>query len=171
MNQNQLYHSDTYLGSYYSDGIKHWKYIDKYKNRKGKWVYVYDKVKKGIQTNKKVEREEEGWGGPYGVSEATLNNKYTKSNNGKTGGTYAFDANTNSALKRTNGAEVGKVTYNVKNGNQLFDSYDETVKTTIKDGTAYVERNANITYGYIHRATNYIESGKKYIEKFFKKYF
>ena len=163
---NELYHSNTYLGSDYSDGIKHWKYKKKYKGRNGKWIYVYNKIKKRIATNKKVEREEEGWAGPYGVSPVTLNNKYTKFNNGKTGGTYSFDANDNNALKRTNRAEIGKVTYNVKNGKQLFDSYDETTKTTIKNGTAYVERKANVTYGYIHRATNFVESGKKKVEKF-----
>ena len=168
---SELYHSNTYLGSDYSDGIKHWKYVKKYKGRNGKWVYVYDKVKKGIQTNKKVEREEEGWVGPYGVSAATLNDEYAKANNGKTGGTYKFDADSNNPLKRTKGPEVGKVTYNVKNGKQLFDSYDETTKKTVKNGVAYVERNANVTYGYIHRATNYIESGKKRIEKFLKKHF
>ena len=37
----ELYHSETYLGADYSDGLKHYKYIKRYKNRKGKWVYVY----------------------------------------------------------------------------------------------------------------------------------
>ena len=46
-----LYHSDTYLGADYSDGIKHWKYIRKYKGKNGKWRYVYfNKAKKFIDT-------------------------------------------------------------------------------------------------------------------------
>ena len=46
-NVNELYHSSVYLGQDYSDGIKHWKYIDK-EIIKGKWVYYYkdDKLNK-----------------------------------------------------------------------------------------------------------------------------
>ena len=36
-----LMHSDFYLGADYDDGLKHWKYIRKYSNSKGKWTYVY----------------------------------------------------------------------------------------------------------------------------------
>lgn len=39
--KDELYHSDTYLGSEYDEGLKHWKYIKKYKNSRGKTVYVY----------------------------------------------------------------------------------------------------------------------------------
>ena len=50
-NKDSLYHSDTYLGADYSDGIKHWKYIRKYKGKNGKWRYVYfNKAKKFIDT-------------------------------------------------------------------------------------------------------------------------
>ena len=49
--KGSLYHSDTYLGADYSDGIKHWKYIRKYKGKNGKWRYVYfNKAKKFIDT-------------------------------------------------------------------------------------------------------------------------
>lgn len=40
MRQDELYHSNVYLGKDYSDGIKHWKYIKK-ERRNGKWVYYY----------------------------------------------------------------------------------------------------------------------------------
>ena len=49
--KDSLYHSDTYLGADFSDGIKHWKYIRKYKGKNGKWRYVYfNKAKKFIDT-------------------------------------------------------------------------------------------------------------------------
>lgn len=38
--KNELYHSDTYLGEDYSDGIRHFKYVKKEK-RNGRWVYYY----------------------------------------------------------------------------------------------------------------------------------
>ena len=38
---SELYHSDVYLGADYSDGLKHWKYIKRYRGRNGKWCYVY----------------------------------------------------------------------------------------------------------------------------------
>lgn len=40
-NSTTLYHSDTYLGEDYSDGIKHWKYIKKEKLANGKTRYYY----------------------------------------------------------------------------------------------------------------------------------
>ena len=39
-----LMHSGTYLGADYSDGLKHYKYIRKYK-KNGKWVYIYEAQK------------------------------------------------------------------------------------------------------------------------------
>lgn len=39
---NGLYHSDTYLGQDYSDGIRHYKYLKKIKTSSGKWRYIYD---------------------------------------------------------------------------------------------------------------------------------
>ena len=38
---SELYHSDVYLGADYSNGLKHWKYIKRYRGRNGKWRYVY----------------------------------------------------------------------------------------------------------------------------------
>lgn len=40
-NSEELFHSETYLGADYSDGLQHFKYIRRYRNRKGKWTYVY----------------------------------------------------------------------------------------------------------------------------------
>lgn len=42
---NRLYHSDTYLGMDYTNGIKHWKYIKKIKKPNGKWKYIYKDTK------------------------------------------------------------------------------------------------------------------------------
>lgn len=38
--KSELYHSGTYLGKDYSDGIKHWKYVKK-ERVNGKWRYYY----------------------------------------------------------------------------------------------------------------------------------
>ena len=40
-NESELYHSDTYLGVEFSDGIRHWKYIKKEKMSNGKFRYYY----------------------------------------------------------------------------------------------------------------------------------
>ena len=40
-NNNHVYHSDTYLGEDFSDGLKHYKYIRKYQ-KNGHTYYVYD---------------------------------------------------------------------------------------------------------------------------------
>ena len=41
IHNNELMHSDEFLGVDYSDGLKHWKYIKRYKGKNGKWQYVY----------------------------------------------------------------------------------------------------------------------------------
>lgn len=40
---NELFHSETYLGADYTDELQHraYKYIRRYKNARGKWTYVY----------------------------------------------------------------------------------------------------------------------------------
>lgn len=44
MNQKEeLYHSDTYLGETYNDGLYHFKYVHKEKGPDGKWRYYYYK--------------------------------------------------------------------------------------------------------------------------------
>ena len=43
MNRDELMHTAVYHGNEFSDELYHWKYIDKYKNKLGKWIYVYKK--------------------------------------------------------------------------------------------------------------------------------
>lgn len=43
MRRDELFHSSVYYGKDVSDGIRHYKYIDKYKSKSGKWVYIYKK--------------------------------------------------------------------------------------------------------------------------------
>lgn len=38
--QDELYHSEVYLGEDFSDGIRHWKYVKK-ERVNGKWRYYY----------------------------------------------------------------------------------------------------------------------------------
>ena len=40
-NDNTILHSDIYMGTDFSEGFKHWKYIKRYKGKNGKWQYVY----------------------------------------------------------------------------------------------------------------------------------
>lgn len=39
--EEELFHSDTFLGDEFSDEMYHWKYI-KRERKNGKWVYYYD---------------------------------------------------------------------------------------------------------------------------------
>ena len=51
-NNTELYHSATYLGKDYSDGIKHWKYLKKIEEKPGKYRYIYYNPKRKL--SKKV---------------------------------------------------------------------------------------------------------------------
>lgn len=42
--KKELYHSDTYLGQEFSDGLKHYKYLKKVRTSSGKWRYIYDET-------------------------------------------------------------------------------------------------------------------------------
>ena len=55
-NDNIILHSDIYMGTDFSEGFEHWKYIKRYKGKNGKWQYVYadKKTHKQIAANKKA---------------------------------------------------------------------------------------------------------------------
>lgn len=59
MTQNELYHSDTYLGTDYSDGLKHWKYIKRYRGRDGKYRYVYANKETHKSINDDLRKEQQ----------------------------------------------------------------------------------------------------------------
>ena len=52
-NNTELYHSATYLGKDYSDGIKHWKYLQKIETKPGQYRYIYYNPK-DTKVSKKV---------------------------------------------------------------------------------------------------------------------
>lgn len=68
-NKNELYHSNTYLGQDYSDGIKHFKYISK-KMVNGKWQYIYAH-KTGKNTYSFYNKTKGKAGSKYGTYEKT----------------------------------------------------------------------------------------------------
>lgn len=71
--KGELYHSNSYLGADYSDGIKHYKYI-KRERINGRWVYYYDTrdlvkqkdiVEKNINTEKYMIKNNIYYKSPY----------------------------------------------------------------------------------------------------------
>ena len=73
-NKNELFHSDTYLGQDFSDGVRHFKYIKREKVN-GKWRYYYkdDKLNalaKKNETNRAAityENKKRGYGNSSGI--------------------------------------------------------------------------------------------------------
>lgn len=63
---NKLYHSDTYRGQDFTNGIKHYKYLRKVKTPYG-WRYIYDEseLKKNEQISKDVEKQARNKGYSY----------------------------------------------------------------------------------------------------------
>lgn len=67
---NELKHSIIYLGADFSDGIKHWKYIKKYKLPSGHYRYIYqsevnNKLKQNLgyspEELRKMEKDPTEW--------------------------------------------------------------------------------------------------------------
>ena len=61
-NDNTILHSDIHMGTDFSEGFKHWKYIKRYKGKNGKngkWQYVYadKKTHKQISANQKAAKD------------------------------------------------------------------------------------------------------------------
>ena len=59
---NQLVHSDTFLGDEFSDELYHWKYISK-KKVDGKWRYYYDTS----ELDKYLKNQTTTWSGGRGM--------------------------------------------------------------------------------------------------------
>lgn len=76
---NEIFHSDIYLGKDYSSGIQHWKYIKKTKMLNGKWHYYY---KNDAYESLKIERN-------HAIGEAIKDrNRLKKSENEARNSTY-----------------------------------------------------------------------------------
>lgn len=69
---NELYHSDVYLGKDYSDGIKHYKYIKREKVN-GRWRYYY-KNDKLDQLGRKKKRSVDNYNAMEKAYETSLKN-------------------------------------------------------------------------------------------------
>ena len=81
--ENELYHSEMYLGQDYSDGIKHYKYI-KREMKNGKWVYYY----KDAATNKAKKNLVKARN-KYGAAVNAESTPYYKKKNAKSGLDYS----------------------------------------------------------------------------------
>lgn len=53
-----LKHSETYMGVEFTEDLMHWKYIKKYKNSKGKTVYVYANENKHTNINETARKSD-----------------------------------------------------------------------------------------------------------------
>lgn len=84
MEEEELYHSDTYLGDDYSDGIKHWKYIKREKMSNGKYRYWYKESSDNITKLNKTSGDADSKYGTYehynDYNKESLKIKVNKSN-------------------------------------------------------------------------------------------
>lgn len=122
MKDNELYHSNIYLGQDYSDGIKHYKYIKKIPIGNGKYRYIYEINDKYNDANGKYEKIDGKNPSKYGT--------YTRTN--KDGGrdeyivkksNKLFSEKTGSSFSLNNGPENRTTIHNVGLLRQGFDSF------------------------------------------------
>lgn len=151
-NEDELYHSDTYLGEDYTDGIHHWKYI-KRERINGKWRYYYKDDK--LDSLKKI---------------SDVDSNALRAENRKRG--YGDDANHYSIV---GGKKVGNDPVYRKLSNDAFKSYHNygiekyrsDKRKKIYEST--VLKALNSLSSTSHNIRNSINKGKNAIANLFKK--
>ena len=178
--KNEIFHSLVYYGEDFDKGLKHYKYIDKYKSKKGNWVYVYAKnlknnVKKtvnGKQFKENINKSYDNIIKKY--KELTKDNMYVTNSK-----TYKNKINQISKtkewqdiIKRNDPEYVTKD----ENGNKVYkiDDYLLKKKHPILDVIDDMANGRNISFNEITTksiiagANDYIESGLQYVGVFSK---
>lgn len=81
---NELYHSDIYLGQDFSDGVKHFKYI-KRERKNGRWVYYYsnEEYNKAKQASKAASAKADVLNKEYAKASREHSNKVIADNNAR----------------------------------------------------------------------------------------
>lgn len=130
MLENKLFHSSVYCGKDMSNGILHYKYIDKYKSKTGKWVYVYSKkVGKGVnnayhKTSKKYKKITEE--NMYDTNRSNYNEKIKKIANSKEWKDIIARNDPEYVTKDENGKTIYKIDdYLVKKKHPTLDILDD----------------------------------------------
>ena len=107
----------TYNYNYnYPDELYHFKYIKRYKNKKGKWVYVYNKPKKktgGFNNGKYNNQQWTSYNDGYGNEITTI--KGTNHNNKYVGISFGKVKNDKEYIEKVR--KIGKLTLSYDNDN------------------------------------------------------
>lgn len=137
-NKEELFHSDTYLGQDFSDGIKHFKYIKREKVN-GKWRYYYkdaalDKIESRKNYNLAALREENKRRG-YGDNDFS----YVKVNGKYVGQDKVYQKLSNDAIRSS--SKYANTKYK---SDERKKKYDLTIKglNTLSDASYTVGKTA-----------------------------
>lgn len=144
---DELYHSDEYVGEDYSDGICHWKYIDK-KKVNGKWRYIYKLEKGGYDLGKNLH-------------EKTLSLKNTETGSGVTAATGTKGAKSYVSISKSGGKGKG-FTWDYQKVEKKIGNFTVTGKYNKK--VKYFSMKISYTNPKIKKATS---KGKNFINKLF----
>lgn len=152
LNRDELMHTAIYHGDEFSDELYHWKYIDKYKNKLGKWVYVYKKKIKDA----------------LGYDERDRMNEARKKvqEYGKQLGLTDIDNWSTSSKELSDIRNKAVVDYKRK---QIDDKEVEKTLKMVKDAEKAFSNYGNTIWDYNYTALGYIERGKDWLNNLFKK--
>lgn len=152
LNRDELMHTAVYHGNEFSDELYHWKYIDKYKNKLGKWVYVYKKKIKDA----------------LGYDERDRMNEARKKvqEYGKQLGLTDIDNWSTSSKELSDIRNKAVVDYKRK---QIDDKEVEKTLKMVKDAEKAFSDYGNTIWDYNYTALGYIEREKDWLNNLFKK--
>ena len=152
LNRDELMHTAVYHGSEFSDELYHWKYIDKYKNKFGKWIYVYKKKIKDALGYDERDRMNEA---RKKVQEYGKQLGLTDISNWSTSSKELSDIRNKAVVdykrKQIDDKEVEKTLKMVKDAEKAFSDY------------------GNAIWDYNYTALGYVERGKDWLNNLFKK--
>lgn len=138
-NKNELFHSDTYLGQDFSDGVKHYKYIKKIPIGNGKFRYIYDIKDTYNNSNGRYEK--------IGGKKASKYGTYTKTNKDGGKSTYIvkksnklFSEKTGSSISVNHGPRDYTTVHNVGRLRQNYDYVSDKVKKATSKTKKKIEK-------------------------------
>lgn len=169
-NKNELYHSDTYLGQDFSDGIKHYKYVKKIPIGNGKYRYIYDIKDTYNNSNGRYEK--------IGGKKESKYGTYTKTNKDGGKSTYVvkksnklFSDKTGYSISVNQGPRNYTTVHNVGQLRRNYDYVSDKVKKAVDKTKAKVEKSevkakTKKTVKAVKKKVNTtVDKGKKVVNK------
>lgn len=150
---DELFHSDEFLGEEFDDELTHWKYIDRYKSKAGKWIYVYENKAKQLWDRNITGKEYLDKAATYSRKRRVAEQSYQQAKN---------TGNTLQKLKERNDGK-GNIDFQIKSNEKWMKKQDEEIREAV-DGEMYYKKQYR-TKSLAGISSSVVSKGKNFLSK------